>query len=133
MHGGEAHTAALIERHLKARSLKGRGTHAADVLNQIGRLDRTGLGGLDGKARGRGRKRRAVAAGERNGKRLAQTRHDGHINSSAAQHIALERGAGGVDGTLTANHADAAALGHAAGHATFDDVARGGIIGSDSG
>ena len=60
------------------------------MLNQIGRLDRTGLGGLDGKARGRGRKRRVVAAGERNGKRLAQTRHDGHINSSAAQHIALE-------------------------------------------
>ena len=42
-------------------------------------------------------------------------------------------GAGGVDGTLAANHADAAALGHAAGHATFDDVTGGGIIGSDSG
>ncbi len=85
------------------------------MLDQVGRLDRTGLGGFDGKARGRGRKRRVVAAGERNGKRLAQARHDGHINSSVAQHIALERGAGGVDGTLTANYADAAALGHAAG------------------
>ena len=133
MHGGEAHAAAGIERHLKARSLKGRGAHAADVFNQIGRLDRTGLGGFDGKARGRGRKRRVVAAGERNGKRLAQTRHDGHINSSAAQHIALERGAGGVDGTLTANHADAAALGHAAGYATFDDFTGCGIIGGNGG
>ena len=103
------------------------------MLNQIGRLDRTGLGGFDGKARGRGRKRRVVAAGERNGKRLAQTRHDGHINSSAAQHIALERGAGGVDGTLTANHADAAALGHAAGYATFDDFTGCGIIGGNGG
>ena len=103
------------------------------MLHQIGRLDRTGLGGLDGKAGGGGGERGVVAAGERNGKRLAQARHDGHINSSAAQHIALERGTGGVDGTLTANHADAAALGHAAGHAALDNIARGGIIGGNGG
>ena len=41
------------------------------MLNQVGRLDRTGLGGLDGKARGRGRKRWVVAASKRDGKRLA--------------------------------------------------------------
>ena len=58
VHGGKAHTAAGVERNVKARGLKGRGAHAPDVLNQIGRLDRAGLGGLDGKARGRGRKRR---------------------------------------------------------------------------
>ena len=98
------------------------------MLHQIGRLNRTSLGGLDGEARGG-----VVAAGERNGKRLAQTRHDGHINSSAAQHIAFERGAGGIDGALAADDAHAAALGHAAGHATLDDVTGGGIIGSDSG
>ena len=103
------------------------------MLNQVCRLDGAGLGGLDGEARGGGGERGVVTAGERHGKRLAQARHDGHINSSAAQHIALERGAGGVDGTLTADDAHAATLGHAAGHATFDDVARGGIIGSDSG
>ena len=133
VHGGEAHAAALIERHIKARCLKGRGAHAAHMLNQVCRLDGAGLGGLDGKARGRGRKRRIIAAAECDSKRLTQARHHGHINSSAAQHIALERGAGGVDGTLTANHADAAALGHATGHATFDDVARGGIIGGNGG
>ena len=103
------------------------------MLNQIGCLDGAGLGSLDGKARGRGRKRRIVAAGERNGKRLAQTRYDGNIHGAAAQHIALERGAGGVNGALTSNHAHAAALGHAAGHAALDDVARGGIIGGDGG
>ena len=133
VHGGEAHTAAGVERNVKARSLKGRGPHAAHMLNQVCRLDGAGIGGLDGEARGGGGERGVVAAGERHGKRLAQARHNGNINGAAAQHIALERGAGGVDGTLTANHAYAAALGHAAGHATFDDVARGGIIGSDSG
>ena len=133
VHSGEAHAAALIERHIKARCLKGRGTHAADVLNQIGRLDGAGLGSLDGKARGRCRKRRVVAAGERYGKRLAQTRHNGHVYGAAAQHIALECGAGGVDGTLTANHADAAALGHATGHATLDNIAGSGIIGGNGG
>ena len=133
VHSGEAHAAALIERHIKARCLKGRGAHAAHMLNQVCRLDGAGLGGLDGEARGGGGERGVVTAGECNGKRLAQARHDGHINSSAAQYIALECGAGGVDGALTANHADAAALGHAAGHATFDDVARGGIIGGNGG
>ena len=133
MHGGEAHATAFIERHIKARSLKGRGAHAPDVLHQIGRLDGASLGGLDGKASCGGGERGVVTAGECDGKRLAQARHDGHINSSAAQHIALERGAGGVDGTLTANHAHAAALGHAAGHAALDDVAGGGIIGGDGG
>ena len=133
MYGGETHATALIERHLKARSLKGRGTHAADVLNQIGRLDRAGLGSLDGKACGRGRKRRIVATGERNGKRLAQTRHNGHVYGAAAQHIALERGAGGVNGALASNHAHAAALGHATGHATLDNIAGSGIIGGNGG
>ena len=133
VHSGEAHAAALIERHLKARSLKGRGAHAAHMLNQIGRLDRTGLGDLDGKARGRGGERWVVAAGERYGKRLAQMRHNGYINGAAAQHVALERGAGGVDGALASDDAHAAALGHAAGHAALDDVTGGGIIGSDSG
>ena len=103
------------------------------MLNQVCRLDGAGLGGLDGEARGGGGERGVVTAGECNGKRLAQARPDGHINSSAAQYIALKCGAGGVDGTLAANHTDAAALGHAAGHATFDDVTGGGIIGSDSG
>ena len=103
------------------------------MFNQIGGLDGTGHGGLDDKARSRGRKRRIVAAGERDGKGLAQTRHNGHVHRATAQHVALERGAGGVDGALAANHADAAALGHAAGHAAFNDVARGGIIGSDGG
>ena len=133
VHSGEPHAAALIERHIKARSLKGRGAHAAHMLNQVCRLDGAGLGGLDGEARGGGDERGVVAAGERNGKRLAQTRHDGHIYGAAAQHIALERGAGGVNGTLTANHADAAALGHAAGHAALNDVTGGGIIGGDGG
>ena len=133
VHGGEAHAAALIERHIKARCLKGRGAHTAHMLNQVCRLDGASLGGLDGEACGGGGERGVVTAGECDGKRLAQARHDGHINSSAAQHIALERGAGGVDGTLTANHADAAALGHAAGHATLDDVAHGGIIGGNGG
>lgn len=45
----------------------------------------------------------------------------------------MERGAGGVDGTPTANHADAAALGHAAGYATFDDFTGCGIIGGNGG
>ncbi len=135
MYGGETHATALIERHLKARSLKRRGTHAAHMLNHVRRLDGAGLGGLDGEARGGGGERGVVTAGERHGKRLdgearggggergvvtagerhgkrlAQARHDGHIYGAAAQHIALERGAGGVDGTLTANHADAAASG----------------------
>ena len=133
MHGGEAHTAAGVERNVKARCLKGRGAHAAHMLNQVCRLDGAGLGGLDGEARGGGGERGAVTAGECDGKRLAQACHDGHINSSAAQHIALECGAGGVDGTLTANHADAAALGHAAGHAALDDVAGSGIIGGNGG
>ena len=133
VYGGEAHTTAGVERNIKARCLKGRGAHAAHMLNQVCRLDGAGLGGLDGEARGGGGERGVVTAGECDSKRFAQARHDGHINSSAAQHIALERGAGGVDGTLTANHADAAALGHAAGHATFDDVARGGIIGGNGG
>ena len=103
------------------------------MLNQVCRLNGAGLSSLDGKARGGGGERGVVRAGECDGKRLAQARHDGHINSSAAQHIALERGAGGVDGTLTANHADAAALGHAAGHAALDNIARGGIIGGNGG
>ena len=133
VHGGEAHAAAGVERNVKARCLKGRGTHAAHMLNQVCRLDGAGLGSLDGKAGGGGSERGVVAAGERNGKRLAQTRHDGHIYGAAAQHIALERGAGGVDGTLTANHADAAALGHAAGHAALEDVTGGGIIGGNGG
>lgn len=115
VNGGEAHAAAGVERNVKARCLKGRGAHAAHMLNQVCRLDGAGLGGLDGEACGGGGERGAVTAGECDGKRLAQARHDGRINSSAAQHIALERGAGGVDGTLAANHADAAALGHAAG------------------
>ena len=133
MHGGKAHTAAGVDRNVKARGLKGRGAHAPDVLNQIGRLDRAGLGGLDGKARGRGRKRRIVATGERNGKRLAQTRHNGHVYGAAAQHIALECGAGGVNGALASNHAHAAALGHATGHATLDNIAGSGIIGGNGG
>ena len=133
VHGGEAHTAAGVERNVKARCLKGRGAHATHMLYQIGRLDRAGLGGLDGKARGRGRKRWGVAAGERHGKRFAQMRHNGYINGAAAKHVALERGAGGVDGALAADDAHAAALGHAAGHAALDDVTDGGIIGSDSG
>ena len=133
VHSGEAHAAALIECHIKARGLKGRGAHAAHMLYQIGRLDRAGLGGLDGKARGRGRKRWGVAAGERDDKRFAQTRHNGYINGTAAQHVALERGAGGVDGALAADDAHAAALGHAAGHAALDDVTGGGIIGGDGG
>ena len=103
------------------------------MLNQVCRLDGAGLGGLDGEARGGGGERGVVTAGECDSKRLAQARHDGHINSSAAQHIALERGAGGVDGTLTADYADATALGHAAGHAALNDIARGGILGSNSG
>ena len=133
VHSGEAHAAALIERHIKARSLKGRGAHAPDVLYQIGCLDGAGLGSLDGKAGGGGSERGVVAAGERNGKRLAQTRHDGHIYGAAAQHVALERGAGGVDGALAADDAHAAALGHAAGHAALDDVTGGGIIGGNGG
>ena len=103
------------------------------MLNQVCRLDGAGLGGLDGEARGGGGERGVVTAGECNGKRLAQARPDGHINSSAAQYITLKCGAGGVDGTLAANHADAAALGHAAGHAALDDVAGSGIIGGDGG
>ena len=103
------------------------------MLNQIGRLDGASLGGLNGKAGCGGGERGVVAAGERNGKRLVQTRHDGHIYGAAAQHIALERGAGSVNGALASNHAHAAALGHAAGHAALDDVARGGIIGGDGG
>ena len=133
MHGGEAHAAADIERNIKAGGLKGRGAHATHVLNQVCRLDGAGLGCLDGKARGGGGKRGVVAAGERDGKGLAQTRHNGHVHRATAQHVALERGAGGVDGALAANHADAASFGHAAGHAAFNDVARGGIIGSDGG
>lgn len=133
VHGGEAHAAALVECHIKARSLKGRGAHAAHMFNQVCRLNGAGLSSLDGKARGRGRKRRIIAAGECDSKRLAQARHDGHVNSSAAQHIALECGAGGVDGALTANHADAAALRHAAGHAALNDVTGGGIIGGNGG
>ena len=133
VHGGEAHAAAGVERNVKARSLKGRGTHTAHMLNQVCRLDGASLGGLDGEACGGGGERGVVTAGECDGKRLAQARHDGHINSSAAQHIALERGAGGVDGTLTANHAHAAALGHAARHAALDDVTGGGIIGGNGG
>lgn len=50
VHSGEAHAAALIERHIKARCLKGRGAHAAHMLNQVCRLDGAGLGGLDGEA-----------------------------------------------------------------------------------
>ena len=94
----------------------------------IGCLDGAGLGSLDGKARGRGRKRRFVATGERNGKRLAQTRHNGHAYGAAAQYIALERGAGGVNGALASTHAHAAALGHATGHATLDNIAGSGIL-----
>ena len=133
VHSGEAHAAALIERHIKARCLKGRRAHAAHMLNQVCRLDGAGLGGLDGKAGGGGGKRGVVAAGERNGKRLAQTRHDGHIYGAAAQHIALERGAGSVNGALTANHAHTATLGHATGHAALDDIAGCGIIGGNGG
>ena len=133
VHGGEAHAAALIERHIKARGLKGRGAHAPDVLNQIGCLDGAGLGGLDGEARGGGGERGVVAAGECDGKRLAQTGYDGNIHGAAAQHIALESSPGGIDGALTANHADAAALGHAAGHAALNDVTGGGIIGGNGG
>ena len=103
------------------------------MLNQVCCLDGAGLGGLDGKARGGGRERGVVAAGECDGKRLAQTRHNGHVHRATAQHVALERGAGGVDGALAANHADAASFGHAAGHAAFNDVARGGILGGDGG
>ena len=33
VHGREAHTAAGVERHIKARRLKGRGAHAAHMLN----------------------------------------------------------------------------------------------------
>ena len=133
VHGGEAHAAVGVERNVKALCLKGRGAHAAHMLNQIGRLDGAGLSSLDGKARGRGRKRRIIAAGECDSKRLAQARHDGHIYGAAAQHVALERGAGGVDGALAADDAHAAALGHAAGHAALDDVAGGGIIGGNGG
>ena len=133
MYGGKAHAAALIEGHIKARSLKGRGTHAAHMLNQIGRLDRAGPGGLNGKARGGGGERGVVAAGERHDKRLAQTRHDGYIHGAAAQHVALERGAGSVDGALASDYAHTAALGHAAGHATLDNVAGGGVLGGDGG
>ena len=133
MYGGEAHAAAGVECHIKARGLKGRGAHAAHVLNQVCRLDGTSLGGLDGKARGGGSERGVVAASERDGKRLAQARHDGYIHRATAQHVTLERGAGGVDGALAANHANAATLGHAAGHAALNDIARGGILGSNSG
>ena len=133
VHGGKAHTAAGVERNVKACGLKGRGAHAPDVLNQIGRLDGASLGGLDGKAGGGGGERGVVAAGERNGKRLAQTRHNGHVYGAAAQHIALERGAGGVNGALASNHAHAAALGHATGHATLDNIAGSGIIGGNGG
>ena len=133
VHGGEAHAAAGIERHIKAGGFKGRGAHAAHMLNQVCCLDGAGLGGLDGKARGGGSERGVVAAGECDGKRLAQARRDGHINSPAAQHVAFERGACGVDGALAANHTNTAALGHAAGHAALNDVARGGILGGDGG
>ena len=71
VHGGEAHTAAGVERNVKARGLKGRGAHAPDVLNQIGCLDGTGLGGLDGEARGGGGERGVVTAGECDSKWLA--------------------------------------------------------------
>ena len=74
-----------------------------------------------------------VAASKRDGKRFAQTRHNGYINGAAAQHIALERGAGSVNGALASNHAHAAALGHAARHAALDDVTGGGIIGGNGG
>ena len=133
VHGGEAHTAAGVERNVKARCLKGRRAHAAHMLNQVCRLDGAGLGGLDGKAGGGGGKRGVVAAGERNGKRLAQTRHNGHVYGAAAQHVALERSAGGVDGALASNHAHAATLGHATGHAALDNIAGGGIIGGNGG
>ena len=103
------------------------------MLNRCGGRDRAGLGGLDGKARGRGGERGVVAAGERRGKRLAKARHDGHVYGAAAQHVALERGAGGVDSALASNHAYAATFGHATGHAALDDVAGSGIIGGDGG
>ena len=103
------------------------------MLNQVCRLDGAGLGGLDGEARGGGGERGVVTAGECDSKRRSQARHDGYINSSAAQHVALERGTGGIDGALAADDAYAAALGHASGHAALDDVTGGGIIGSDSG
>ena len=54
------------------------------MLHQIGCLDGAGLGGLDGKAGGGGGERRVVAAGECDGKRLAQTRRDGHVYGAAA-------------------------------------------------
>ena len=59
------------------------------MLHQIGRLNRAGLGGLDGKARGRGGERWVVAASKRDGKRFTQTRHNGYIYGTAAQHVAL--------------------------------------------
>ncbi len=39
VHSGEAHATPFIERHIKARGLKGRGAHAAHMLNQVCRLD----------------------------------------------------------------------------------------------
>lgn len=81
------------------------------MLHQIGRLDGASLGGLDGKAGGGGGERGVVAAGERNGKWLVQTCHNGHIYGAAAQHVALERGTGGVNSALASNHAHAAASG----------------------
>ena len=71
VHGGKAHTAALIECHIKARCFKGRGAHAAHMLNQVCRLDGAGLGGLDGEARGGGGERGVVTAGECDSKWLA--------------------------------------------------------------
>ena len=54
------------------------------MLNLIGRLDGASLGSLDGKAGCGGGERGVVAAGERNGKRFAQARHDGHVHGAAA-------------------------------------------------
>lgn len=63
---------------------------------------------------------------------LAQARHDGHVNSSAAQHIALERGAGASMALwlrITRTRQPSACYGHAA----LNDVTGGGIIGGNGG
>ena len=57
----------------------------------------------------------------------------GDIDLAAAEHIALERGAGGIDRRLAADHAHATALGHAARHTDLDHVAGRGVGGCDRG
>ena len=101
MHGGEAHTATLIELNIEGHSLEGGGAHTAHVLDKVLCGDCLGSRGLDDETLGATDDRGVVGAAQLDGEGLADAGDDTAVDRAFASDGPFECRLGGIEGGLT--------------------------------